>query len=64
MTDDYLGTIFVENVYHQISTGHYLRLLRKILHLEFPDFYREYFCDLLITWELRDFGLAGTSQLE
>jgi hypothetical protein len=27
--------------------------------LEFADLYREYFCNLLIIWELRDFAAAG-----
>jgi hypothetical protein len=32
--------------------------------LEFADLYREYSCNLLIIWELRDFAAPGTLQLE
>jgi hypothetical protein len=44
--------------------SHCLRLLRKILRLEFPDCYQEYFYNLLITEKLRHFAPAGTFQLE
>ncbi len=33
--------------------------VRTPVVLEFVDLYREYFCNLLIIWELMDFAAAG-----